>query len=522
METINPLRRSFKVSFQGTKVKETDGKSLLGSIGVSIPSASSSVTPGQAAQVKSRTLNKQGGEDLLTESHSLVGKTLCNYETDSHPKVVALQLAAIQLTDEVNTYKDKVLAEQQAYDAVLLHLQSLQTVSQTEFSAKADTLANAPSEISAVSIPAGSTLQSNDYLKNWSGKSLDEALKDLRLQAVDLFGSLANNTGSCGSEVLAELAADQKYLKSISVGTDSTHSLVHSLTTELSSAKSLASQVSSRETALKDMAKDANNFELVASAPSDFRIQSTVQVTVSWTSLLQNAAAKPNASAQPATNAPASPKAGTPDRSTSATGAQQTQPDTSPTDSADSGSESFTVNFGQGQRFYESGGVVFSNLAQHSYATEAANSSPGCTAPAGSTAAQGCIVDNGGAGWRILPIALVSGRMFDLNWKCYQCRLLVPNYLTFGATVKSNSSGGTNLEYLMGPSWASPGRQLFLTAGTYAGEVNKLGGGLVVGPQAAAPPTTLPISTPYRWRFGFALSYSFGSQGGDTTKNQTQ
>jgi hypothetical protein len=132
-------------------------------------------------------------------------------------------------------------------------------------------------------------------------------------------------------------------------------------------------------------------------------------------------------------------------------------------------------------------------------------------------------VDNGGNGWRIFPMGLASVRLADVTLRHYQWRTLIPNYFSFGATVKSNSSSGTNLEYLLGPSWVSLGQHVIFTGGAYAGSVNKLGGGLIPGLQTGTVPTTLPLSTPYQWGYGFAISYKIASQGANnsTTANSS-
>ncbi len=179
--------------------------------------------------------------------------------------------------------------------------------------------------------------------------------------------------------------------------------------------------------------------------------------------------------------------------------------------SAAAETHTFTLRFGYGPHIYESAGVVFSPLKQHSYATAAAGSSVNCpsTIPGSSNAATGCIVDSGTSDWRILPVAIVSYRLIDSESDVL--RALTP-YASFGATVKSSTSSGTSVEYLLGGSWAIPHRYLFLTAGAYAGQVTHLGGGLTVGPQTGTVPSTLPTTTGYEWGFGFAVTFKVGSQ----------
>jgi len=234
-----------------------------------------------------------------------------------------------------------------------------------------------------------------------------------------------------------------------------------------------------------------------------------VPVTIGGSGAVADKNAQP---AAPAAKTGASPK------TTNTTGQQTT---TDPAKQQTPASQTYTyrkLQFGYGPRVYESAGMVFSPLAQHSYGTAAAGSSPSCPASTPSVTYTGCIVDDSASNWRILPMMVVSYRLGEQESK--KARDLTP-YISFGATVKSSASTGTSLEYLLGPSWAIAHRYLFLTVGGYAGQVTHLGGGLVLGGQTATLPSTLPTTSGYEWGPGFAVTFKLGSQQGSSQTSNT-
>jgi len=109
---------------------------------------------------------------------------------------------------------------------------------------------------------------------------------------------------------------------------------------------------------------------------------------------------------------------------------------------------------------------------------------------------------------RILPIAMLHARFWDQisaeDWK----RWLLPNYLSVGVTAKSSDNKGTNIEYLFGPSWTFADRQIFITAGAYAGQQQRLEGGLTVGQATNLGSANLPISLRTIWKAGFAITWA--------------
>ncbi|MGP8173123.1 MAG: hypothetical protein ACLP7O_01090 [Terracidiphilus sp.] len=204
---------------------------------------------------------------------------------------------------------------------------------------------------------------------------------------------------------------------------------------------------------------------------------------------------------------------------TPAAGSSPQKADSSKQQTAATETYTYKLQFGYGQRVYESAGMVFSPLQQHSFETAAVGSGPSCPAASGTTTYTGCIVDDSASNWRILPMVIASYRLGEEKSKT--ARDMTP-YISFGATVKSSSTTGTSLEYLLGPSWALVHRYLFLTVGGYAGQVTRLGGGLVLGDQTVTLPSTLPTTTGYEWGFGFAVTFKVGSQQGSSQASSTK
>jgi len=101
---------------------------------------------------------------------------------------------------------------------------------------------------------------------------------------------------------------------------------------------------------------------------------------------------------------------------------------------------------------------------------------------------------------RITPLVLLNGRIHD------KVGPIDGIHLTLGITAK-NDNKGTDVEYLLGPSFSFLEDNLFLTVGGYAGRQQKLGGGLYEGFAVPSTVSELPIEKNYHWDFGFALSY---------------
>lgn len=96
------------------------------------------------------------------------------------------------------------------------------------------------------------------------------------------------------------------------------------------------------------------------------------------------------------------------------------------------------------------------------------------------------------SGRRITPVAMLHYRM-----------PYVRNvFASVGVTGKRDSAG-TDLEYLLGPSFLF--RNMFFTLGGYVGKQQSLAGDLFLG--AKLPGTTVPVQKGYRWGLGFSFTY---------------
>jgi hypothetical protein len=146
-----------------------------------------------------------------------------------------------------------------------------------------------------------------------------------------------------------------------------------------------------------------------------------------------------------------------------------------------------TLHFGYGARFTLSAGLVVSFLQNVQFTT-----------------ANGKIAYLNNSRTRILPIAMLNSRFYDCNSDTFNC-LVVPQ-LSVGITAKSDDKG-TTVEYLIGPSWAFLRRQLFLTAGAYAGQQQRLLGGLQVGQTTTLSAANLPVAKEYHWGGAIAITW---------------
>jgi len=535
---INPLRRSFTVTFNGTKFAEIDGSVFGQILGFSTQGLTS--VPSVKAAENAPLFKAAENAPLLPEVIKLRSCSDQFTSSDAHHSVANLNSAAKEVAAQVGDYNTAVTNAQDLYRITLIKLSELtqdsdsSDVYQGKFHVLLDPLLSG--NTSAHNLTAYPQLKSASHVSDtanaeavlspYQSDTLDTVAADLQKSAVTLHGSLqASISSECQTDPQAQklVAADQTFLESLFSPTSSGSSLVDQWTAALKAASAQASSIDLEEENLEKVLDDPGNFEIDARVPPDYRVQSSVTVKVAWTDkdipTTSQASANQPAS-QPATKAqPGASQAAKPSASQKSSSSANSP---SPSSADSSNSTSFTLNFGQGPRTFESAGIVFSPLTQHSYAyTSGASSSNavgGCIPPSGTTSV-GCIVDNGGSSWRILPVAIASVRFADVNFKrYYDWRQAIPNYFSFGATIKSGSNSNTNLEYLLGLSWASLGQHVFVTAGTYAGQVDRLGGGLTTGWQTVAPPSTLPVSTPYHFGFGFAISYKIGSQGSSGNK----
>jgi hypothetical protein len=77
-------------------------------------------------------------------------------------------------------------------------------------------------------------------------------------------------------------------------------------------------------------------------------------------------------------------------------------------------------------------------------------------------------------------------------------------FFSVGVTAKGSSTG-TDVEYLLGPSFNFLNKNAFFTFGAYAGRQQKLAGDLFVG--ARLNDKEIPVNKEYKWAPAFAFTY---------------
>ncbi len=163
---------------------------------------------------------------------------------------------------------------------------------------------------------------------------------------------------------------------------------------------------------------------------------------------------------------------------------------------------SVKLKFGAGPFFTLSGGMVFSILTKRTYdKVEGFERDRNGILIPGQTATKTIIDLKEESDTRISPLVMLSGRLVPFHGKFGSDGL----HLSFGVTAK-NDGQNTNIEFLVGPSVSFLERQLFLTAGGYAGKQQRLAGSLYRG-QPIAADKTITIQNNYQWHFGAAITY---------------
>jgi hypothetical protein len=541
---MNPLTQTCSVSFNDTPTEEPSPSALAGLISVPFPTGTSQGSS-QKAQANGGSGNNPfaslaGELFILPENNK--GATnakpsprptpeeMCKSAFNDEVKNVQKILAAVNSFDGlVNTEVSSAQGRVQEYNALVDRANAL--VGPAE-QVTADKLAGLESDaISLSEIPAATPVLSEvpDELTDLPGPVDDLTGQDYRTAATNLaadaqeeFRNLTPGQACAKDDDIQKLLKkSDKFLQSVysDVGGKAPYE------TTWKNQLDFISQASATLSKAKGQLVDALSKTGPTTARTDVDVihQSTDRVTVSCTTTPLNISriqlpdsagtdqGKPQAAQSGAGQSAKGSSSGS-----SGTGASSGSHDGSggQKSSTTTTTMSFNLSFGYGPRIFQSAGVVFSPLEQHSFTTAAVSSSPKCPAkmPDGTSAAVGCIVDDGNSNWRILPMYVASFRLWETlpNWIEWP-------YLSIGATVKSSSSNGTSLEYLPGLSLPLAHRRVFLTAGGYAGQVTHLSGGLVTGAQAVAPPTTLPTNSGYNWGWGFAVTFNINQKGASST-----
>ncbi len=146
--------------------------------------------------------------------------------------------------------------------------------------------------------------------------------------------------------------------------------------------------------------------------------------------------------------------------------------------------------------FTISAGVAFTTLAEQEFGIQAVAS------PQGSTTTANQFVAVTKSAFHPLPIGMIHVRL----WEPYEWFSLQAGFGVAG-NIKSQSAGGSDADFLIGPSFALF-RTMFLTPGLHLGREVSLGGGYRLGDPVPSSVTTPPLQKSYKAAFGFAVTFT--------------
>jgi hypothetical protein len=381
----------------------------------------------------------------------------------------------------VNQYLDQVhnlqvLPLKSQRDAINLALQVTLGAQNQALAAFSQGVVQLRSETSCMNTVQSATILNNQQpfvISMVNGVPATQAIDQLSNQAQTLLSNLTDGMDpSCKQSLQAMTNEDSAFLSALVHGSAALPAAVDQWRAQLIQLGTVNAQLTAARASIQGVLQNRQNFTIdtpLSTSQTDIKVTATcTPVTVlqvsSSTPSLPVAGAAPIAGSNPAAT----------------------------------GTFSQDFKFGPGPRFVLSGGLVISPLQQNTFSTS--------TNPAGTTPPN-IIVRTQDSGTRILPIAMLSGRFWD-QLPVFSGSRTIPNYLSVGATAKSTGTNGTSIEYLLGLSWAFAGRQLFVTAGAYAGWQQRLGGGLVLGQATTLSSANLPITLTTVWKPGFSITWA--------------
>ena len=467
---INPFAFKCSVATSSQAYQETAISSFLGiiggvaNVGASTPNAAAPTAPAPPKTAPGGTPSSRSFTAHGTAHTAPPNACVDAYLYGVHNEVSSLQDDRDSINGAFQTTLNNEQTALQSFENSVSNLRAQNSCANTVTAAQA--LANSgPFAIATV-----------------SGLDLGNAIDQLALQGQSLLSRLTTGTDACKADLASIIDEDSAFLTALVHGSTSLPSAVDRWRTQLSQLNNVNAQLASAKVSIGAVLQNRQNFSIDTSIHGH---QEAVKVTVTCTPV---AIAQVPGSANASIPAPVPPSANPPTTGTANTWNR-------------------TFSFGAGPRFVLAGGIVVSPLAQITFSTSAnpAASGSGTTVPAN------IVVNQQKSSTRILPIGMLHGRLWDQlppkSWMSY-----FPNYLSFGVTAKSSDNKGTNIEYLFGPSWAFAERQLFLTAGAYAGQQQRLGGSLSVGQATSLSAANLPISQTTIWKAGFAITWAPGGK----------
>jgi hypothetical protein len=468
LSDINPFAFQCSISSTSQAFQETAISSFLGDIGgvanvgASTPNPSPSAGKAPAAPAAARPFIANNIPQPAAPRSPCVDQYL--------DQVHELQVLPLQdQRDAINAAFDNTLTAEK---------QALQTFAQDVQQMRSQTSCN--NTVQSATILAG---RGSFAISAVNGVPLDQAIDQLGNEAQTLYSHLTDGMdATCKQSLAAMINEDSAFLAALAHGTTAVPAAIDQWRNQLNQLNTVNSQLSATRSTVQAVLQNRQNFAIDTPVSGN---QTDVKVTASC---------NPVATLQvPSTT---STSAGT----TSPT--LNSQSGGKPAAASTSSTWSQDFNFGPGPRFILSGGIVISPLSQITYSTSANPTSGGLA---------NIIIKQQQSNTRILPIAMLSGRFWDqLPYKA-EYRIL-PNYLSVGVTAKSTGSNGTNIEYLLGLSWAFANRQLFFTAGAYSGWQQRLNGGLTVGQATSLSSSNLPTSETNVWKPGFSITWAPGGK----------
>jgi hypothetical protein len=145
--------------------------------------------------------------------------------------------------------------------------------------------------------------------------------------------------------------------------------------------------------------------------------------------------------------------------------------------------------------FVVSAGVAFSSLREREFAIVQSSDGKG-----GTLAEFEAVVKSG---FHPLPLGMITVR-----WCEYGRTVSLNSGFGLAGNFRSQSSGGSNAEFLFSPVSLGLFRTMFLSPGLHIGREVKLGGGFKEGDVAPSNLSQAPLDKSYRVGFGFSITFT--------------
>lgn len=488
LENINPYAFKCSASTSTADYKETTVPSFLGIIG-GVANVQPTSAPRLTSDSTSAPTDANQPQFKAPLARALTGRCAPSYSMSPvHQEVLNLEVFRLRINAALMSTKnnqDTVVANFNGLMHGLIELSASTTCSQT--------VARAQELLTRQLF----TIENVDSARPESTSNpsptpvfipLNQMIDEVTAQAQALAGHLNDglDEGCKPQDARPYIDEDAAFLSALVVGTTAAPSVVERWRSDLKAMNTVRANIVNAQQSIGAILANPQNFILDTSIHGN---QQTVTYTATCTRIpLQTITAPDSAAATSATPPP--PEA------PPATGGGTTQ-------AASANTWKHDFKFGPGPRFVYAGGIVISPLQQITFSTTAT--------PGGSGNTANTIIQQQNSSTRILPIAMLHARYWD-QLPPKRGYAWLPNYLSAGVTAKGSDTKGTNIEYLFGPSWSFADRQIFITAGAYAGQQQRLANSLIVGSTTSLSSANLPITQNTIWKVGIALTWAPGGK----------